>query len=77
MVKSYGVVVVVGGWPMRFYCHRLGLGVLSILYSQVQGMDDSWFVFNLQCEFIVLHCWLQNILKFVYFINRPVCYQWI
>ena len=22
-----------GGWPVRFYCHLLGLGVLSILYS--------------------------------------------
>ena len=32
MVKSWGVVVV---WPRAFYCHLLGLGVLSIPTSQV------------------------------------------
>ena len=34
MVISCGVVVV-GGWPVRLYCHLLGLGVLSIFHFPI------------------------------------------
>ena len=57
MVKSYGV----GGWPVRLYCHLLGLGVgvlsISIPQSPIPVPSPSRLTINSCSSNTMIRLW--------------------